>query len=294
MVALRTRSRKAARLRSTYAKGILRSMKKTGVKKPSKKPKWIAVSGGFDPLHIGHVRMFKQARKLGDKLVVILNNDAWLRIKKGYAFMPESERKEIVKSFPFVDRVVLTDHREGDADMSVARMLKKLKPAVFANGGDRVQGNTPEDAVCKELGIVRKYGVGRGGKVQSSSWMIKGASRPVHRTIRPWGEYYGWDNGETWNLKTIYVKPEKRLSLQYHHHREEWWLLVEGDAAATVVEGGKQKTVQLKRGEVFRVKKGQVHRLSSKKGGCVVEVAYGAFDEDDIVRVEDDFGRVSA
>ena len=93
--------------------------------------------------------------------------------------------------------------------------------------------------------------------------------------------------------KTIYVKPNKRLSLQYHHHREEWWLLVEGDATATVHEGKEVRMIPLRKGEVFRVGKGQVHRLSSKKGGVVVEVAYGAFDEGDIVRLEDDHGRVA-
>lgn len=257
------------------------------------KVKWVAVSGGFDPLHIGHVRMFKKARMLGDKLVVILNNDNWLHAKKGFAFMPEKERKEVIEAFPFVDRVVLTSHKKKDSDMSVARELTLLKPAIFANGGDRKKENTPEDSVCVNLGIVRKYGVGHGGKVQSSSWMIQGAARPSLRSVRPWGEYYGWDKGTDWNLKTIYIKPGKRLSLQYHHHREEWWLLVSGDALATTHdEKGDEQTVPLKKGEVFRVAKEQVHRLSSKKGGIVVEVAYGAFDENDIVRIQDDHGRV--
>ena len=98
-----------------------------------KRVRWVAVSGGFDPLHIGHVRLFKAAKKLGDKLVVILNNDKWLKLKKGFVFMPQKERAELVKSFPFVDRVVLTDHRGDDTDMSVARTLKKCKPSIFSN-----------------------------------------------------------------------------------------------------------------------------------------------------------------
>lgn len=89
------------------------------------------------------------------------------------------------------------------------------------------------------------------------------------------------------------MRPKKRLSLQYHHHREEWWLLVEGDATATVHDGKKVSTVPLRKGEVFRVGKRQVHRLSSKKGGVVIEVAYGAFDERDIVRLHDDHGRTT-
>ena len=265
-----------------------------------KRPKVVAVSGGFDPLHIGHVRMFQRARSLGDKLVVILNNDNWLRAKKGYAFMPEKERAELIKAFPFVDTVVITGHKVNDADMRVVRELKKLKPAIFAKGGDRNKTDAadmksslnPEQKLCRKLGIRLVYNVGEGGKVQSSSWMIKGATRPVMRTVRPWGEYYGWDQGSGWNLKTIYIKPRKRLSLQYHHHRSECWLLVSGDAIATVHTGkGDEKKVALKKGETFLVGKGQVHRLESKRGGVVVEVAYGAFDEDDIVRLEDDHGR---
>lgn len=268
-------------------------MKKAG--KAARAPlRWVAVSGGFDPLHVGHVRMFQEAKKLGDKLVVILNNDSWLRAKKGYAFMPEKERAEVIGSFSFVDRVVLTDHSETDDDMSVSRTLKKIRPHIFANGGDRVQKNTPEDSVCAELNIERRYRIGHGGKVQSSSWMIQNASRPVKRTVRPWGEYYGWDHGESWHLKTIYIKPKSGLSLQYHHHRTECWLLVEGDAVATVRDNqGKESKVSLKKGVTYCIGKKQVHRLESKKGGTVVEVAYGDFDEEDIVRLEDDHGRAT-
>jgi D-beta-D-heptose 7-phosphate kinase/D-beta-D-heptose 1-phosphate adenosyltransferase len=137
-----------------------------------RKPRWVAVSGGFDPIHVGHVRLLEGARKLGDKLVVILNNDNWLRDKKGYTFMPQGERKEILLALSCVDRVVLTSHRQNDPDRSVVRELKKLKPALFANGGDRKKKNTPEQDVCRELGIDAVFGVG-GGKVQSSSWLVK-------------------------------------------------------------------------------------------------------------------------
>lgn len=148
--------------------------------------KWVAVSGGFDPIHIGHVRMFKSARKLADKLVVILNNDNWLKDKKGYAFMPEKERAELIKSFPFVDKVVLTNHKPNDPDRSVARTLRKVKPHVFANGGDRKPGGdpVPEVQVCIELGIKVVYNIGKGGKIQSSSWMIDHAHKTLSRLKR--------------------------------------------------------------------------------------------------------------
>ncbi|MDO8561298.1 MAG: adenylyltransferase/cytidyltransferase family protein [bacterium] len=253
--------------------------------------RWAAVSGGFDPIHVGHIRMLKKARGLGGKLVVILNNDNWLLNKKGYAFMPEKERAEILSSLPFVDKVYITKHKRDDGDMSVCKALAALRPAIFANGGDRKgKKDIPEASVCEDLGIKMVFNVG-GGKVQSSSWMIKGVSRPISKTVRPWGEYYGWDRGKTWNLKTVYIKPGKRLSLQYHNHREECWMLVEGDATATIHEKSGVREVALKKGGVFRVSKKQTHRLASNNGGVIVEVAQGKFSEEDIVRLEDDHGR---
>ncbi len=151
-------------------------MKKGATKK---KKKVVAVSGGFDPVHVGHVRMFNEAKKLGDELVVILNNDHWLTDKKGKEFMPEAERKEIIESFGAVDRVVLTKHAPGEyfTDKSVVRELRALGPDIFANGGDRVAGNIPEYALCEELGIKMVFNIGWGGKVQSSSWLIEKAKK---------------------------------------------------------------------------------------------------------------------
>lgn len=134
--------------------------------------KVVAVSGGFDPIHIGHVRMIGEAIELGDELVVIINNDNWLRIKKGYVFMPQEQRKEIVEAIKGVDRVVFTNHKKNTTDMSVCETLKKLIPDIFANGGDRVTTNVPEVALCKKLGIKMVWNVGNGGKVQSSSWLV--------------------------------------------------------------------------------------------------------------------------
>ncbi len=139
--------------------------------------KIVAVSGGFDPVHIGHVRMIQEARLLGDRVVVIMNNDAWLTDKKGYVFMPESERKEILEAIAGVDEVVITDHVPGDPDRSVVRALRQIRPHVFANGGDRKPDGdpVPEVAVCEELTIEMHYNIGRGGKVQSSSELARRA-----------------------------------------------------------------------------------------------------------------------
>lgn len=135
----------------------------------------VAVSGGFDPPHVGHVRMWKEAKALGTKLIVILNNDNWLMKKKGYVFMPELERKEMIESFECVDQVVLTNHPENPTDMSVCAALADIKPDIFANGGDRHLHNIPEADTCEQIGCKMLFNVGFGGKVQSSSWLIENA-----------------------------------------------------------------------------------------------------------------------
>lgn len=142
-----------------------------------KKPTVVAVSGGFDPIHIGHVRMFEEAKKLGERLVVIVNNDNWLKKKKGYAFMPEAERVEVIRALRAVDDVMLTMHPENPDDMSVCAELRLLGPDVFANGGDRKEDNVPEVAVCKEINCEMVFNIGAGGKVQSSSWLIDAAKQ---------------------------------------------------------------------------------------------------------------------
>lgn len=134
----------------------------------------VAVSGGFDPLHIGHVRMFEEAKNLGDRLVVILNNDNWLRLKRGYVFMPQEERAELLRHIQWVDEVMLTGHEPGTTDMSIVNELRALRPTIFANGGDRLHDNIPEVPVCNEIGTQMVFGVGHGGKVQSSSWLLAG------------------------------------------------------------------------------------------------------------------------
>lgn len=129
----------------------------------------VAICGGFDPIHVGHIKHFRDAKKLGDILVVMLNTDDWLTKKKGYIFMSFEERKEIIESIRYVDEVTPVI----DTDGSVAKTLKKLKPDIFAKGGDRTMDNIPESEinVCERLGIKIVFGVG-GGKIQSSSWLI--------------------------------------------------------------------------------------------------------------------------
>lgn len=129
--------------------------------------KVVAVSGHFDPPHIGHLRLFQEARKLGDVLMVIVNNEHQQLLKGSTPFMPLIDRVELISALKPVDMVV----RAIDEDKTVCRTLEALKPDVFANGGDRVPGNVPEDEVCTRLGIHLAYNVG-GGKIRSSSEFI--------------------------------------------------------------------------------------------------------------------------
>ncbi|MDP3696782.1 MAG: adenylyltransferase/cytidyltransferase family protein [Candidatus Taylorbacteria bacterium] len=141
----------------------------------------VAVSGGFDPIHIGHIRMFQEAKKLGDsprsggagKLVVILNNDNWLKKKKVHIFIHQKERKEILESIEGVDEVVLTHHSRNPKDMSVSGEILKIKPDIFANGGDRkAEKDILEGEACRKVGCKMVFNIGQGGKVQSSSWLL--------------------------------------------------------------------------------------------------------------------------
>lgn len=257
-------------------------------------PKVVAVSGGFDPIHIGHVRLMQEASQLGDELVVIINNDNWLRHKKGFVFMPETERAELISHFPYVTRVVLTDHPEVITDRSVCSTLRELRPDVFANGGDRGPDGdpVPEVLLCNELGIEMVYNVGSGGKVQSSSWMVDNSLDNKRTFQKPWGKYMNHASGTGWHMKTLHLNPGSRLSLQRHQKREELWVLVEGDATACVGEEVETcEDVPLVPGELMRIPKGHIHRLSSVGGATVVEVMRGEYDEEDIERFVDDYGR---
>ena len=149
-----------------------RTQRTKQAKSSKRKGTVVAVSGGFDPIHPGHIRMFEEAKKLGDWLVVILNNDNWLKLKKGYVFMSEKERKEVIEGLRSVDEVFITRHAKGTKDMSVCRALEVVRPHIFANGGDRVKSNIPEVPVCEAIGTKMVFNIGAGGKVQSSSWLL--------------------------------------------------------------------------------------------------------------------------
>jgi len=144
----------------------------------------VVASGGFDPLHVGHIEYLQQARALGDRLVVIVNSDEFLVTKKGYAFMPQKERLKIIEALKGVDFVVACM----DKDHTVCETLKWLsgvksswKPDIFAKGGDRTADNIPEKKVCDELGIKIVDGLGK--KIQSSSELVKKMPEEAQKEI---------------------------------------------------------------------------------------------------------------
>lgn len=127
----------------------------------------VVASGYFNPLHVGHIRYLKEAKELGDKLIVILNNDEQVKLKGSTPFMTVEERKEILESLGCVDEVVVSI----DEDRTVCKTLELVNPTIFAKGGDSEYSNIPEVEVCKKNGIIVFLDVG-GGKVQSSSWLL--------------------------------------------------------------------------------------------------------------------------
>lgn len=132
----------------------------------------VAVSGYFNPVHVGHLRMFEEAKKYGNKLIVIVNSDAQVKIKGSRPFYDEVTRLSIIAAFRAVDNVILAIDKDG----SVSKTLQLIKPDAFLNGGDRYEKNTPENEVCKRLNIKQIFNVG-GEKIQSSSELIKNMVR---------------------------------------------------------------------------------------------------------------------
>ena len=161
-------------------------------KENKKSGKIVVVSGGFDPLHIGHIRYMQEAKKLGDKLIVIINNDNWKKQKRKHVFMPDYERKEIIEALACVDKVIISEHLKnlkGPKEMSVSKELLKIKPHIFANGGDRNKedAKNPDSSqyydveMCKKLGIKMVFNVGKGGKIRSSSELLKEYSKKIKK-----------------------------------------------------------------------------------------------------------------
>jgi len=192
--------------------------------------KIVLITGGFDPLHSGHIAYFKAAKTLGDMLIVGLNSDDWLVRKKGAAFMPWNERLCIINNLSMVDEVYTFNDDDGSAKHFIQQARAHYPDAelIFANGGDRTKDNIPEmDVVDSNLSFV--FGVGGEDKKNSSSWILQEWKAP--KTERQWGYYRVLHEVPGMKVKELTVNPGKSLSMQRHNHRAEYWIVSEGQAA---------------------------------------------------------------
>jgi cytidyltransferase-like protein len=191
--------------------------------------KVVLVTGGFDPLHSGHIAYFKEAKKLGDKLVVGINSDEWLTQKKGKPFMSFEERAAIIMELACVDQVIaVDDDASGGASKAIDYLLQTTTgKIIFANGGDRVDGEIPEQIIFGNgPDIEFVFGVGGNDKKNSSSWILKEWSQPT--TQRAWGSYTVLHNGPGWAVKELAFGTNTPLSDQRHFIRSEHWHVIEG------------------------------------------------------------------
>ncbi len=251
--------------------------------------KIIIVSGGFDPIHAGHIEYFKSAKKFGDMLIVALNSDQWLVNKKGKYFMPFNERKSIVENLSFVDQVISF---EDDVHGSATNALHKAKEMFpndkifFANGGDRNKENIPE---MKVDGIEFLFGVGGNDKKNSSSWILK--NWQYYHEERLWGSFFNLFEEDQVKVKELIVHPGKGMSCQKHFKRSEIWMVSKGSCIVNYSkeDPNKKENIQLNKFDHYLVPLGEWHQITNPfEEAChLIEIQYGeACLETDIERTE--------
>tara|TARA_B100000242_G_scaffold290882_1_gene263092 strand:+ start:1085 stop:1855 length:771 start_codon:yes stop_codon:yes gene_type:complete len=241
----------------------------------------VLVTGGFDPLHSGHIDLFNEAKKLGDTLIVGVNTDEWLTRKKGRPFMPFEERHAIVSNLKMVDDTVSWD----DSDDSACGAIFKLmctkahnKKIIFANGGDRDKDNIPELKLYGDVPQVEfAFGVGGDFKKNSSSWILQEWKEP--KTERQWGYYRVLhEYGPHVKVKELTVDPGKKLSMQRHEQRAEHWFVSEGEASVYGLDVSTDITLtRYKKHKSLHIPRRQWHMLANEtdKPLKVVEIQYG-------------------
>lgn len=247
----------------------------------------VVVSGGFDPIHSGHIQLIKQARLLGDQLIVGINSDEWLTRKKGRAFMPWQERLAVLNNLQPVDEVYTFDDEDGTACHLLQQVRAHYPEAriIFANGGDRTQDNIPEMSVP---GIEFVFGVGGTNKANSSSWILQEWKAP--RTDRAWGYYRVLHEHDTRvKVKELTVEPGQRLSMQRHSQRAEHWFVTEGTATVYTINRKSDAELlgEFSTHQHIHIDRGEWHQLCNETDQPlrVVEIQYGdRCEEQDIER----------
>ena len=232
----------------------------------------VLCTGGYDPVHSGHIAYFRAAKQLGDKLIVGINSDAWLTRKKGRAFMPFNERAEVIRNLKMVDGIVEFNDNDGTALNAIQKVRLNFPndKIIFANGGDRTPDNIPEyNIVDDNLAFV--FGVGGEDKKNSSSWILEEWKAP--KTQRPWGHYRVLYEIPGVKVKELVVDPHKQLSMQRHSHRSELWFVADNEAMLNWEFGGEK--IKLHKTEV--IKQGEWHQLCNPTDTPlkIIEIQYG-------------------
>jgi len=248
----------------------------------------VLVTGGFDPLHSGHIAYFEAARKLGDMLIVGINTDDWLVRKKGQAFMDEYERCRIIESLKVVDKVVCYPDADGSSKNTITGIRAMYPDAtiIFANGGDRIKENIPElDVVDDKLEFV--FGVGGGTKKNSSSWILD--HWKAAKTKRSWGHYRVLHDVKGCKVKELTIEPGQSLSMQRHFKRHEFWHVTEGQCVLEqqLKSGYALPTLSLTQHSQVVIPLGDWHKIHNPfDAPCrIVEIQYGTeCTEEDIER----------
>jgi cytidyltransferase-like protein len=242
----------------------------------------VLATGGFDPLHSGHVSYLKQCKELGAYLIVGVNSDAWLTRKKGRPFMSVHERCAVVSALSFVDEAWAFEDSwdlDGSARFFIQRVLSE-EPAphiVFANGGDRTSDNIPEmDIKSNRLHFM--FGVGGDDKKNSSSWILEEWKSP--KTERPWGYYRVLHEDEGIKVKELTINPGCAISMQKHSMRNEHWHIVSGIATVEYQRSPAWKTILskvLQKHDTIDIEKETWHRVhnESTEPLKIVEIQYG-------------------
>ena len=240
--------------------------------------KIVLITGGFDPLHSGHIKYFEAAKQLGDILIVGLNSDEWLTRKKGKPFMPFNERRTIVQSIACVDNVINFNDADGSARDAIVKVKAEYPndTIIFANGGDRTQDNIPE-MIFDDVEFV--FGIGGENKANSSSWILQDWKAP--KTERPWGYWRVLhEQGKEVKLKELTVEPGQRLSMQRHQDRNEIWFVAEGTATLYFIN---PRTTDMElsghypKFKTLFIQKGEWHQLANETDEPlkIVEIQYG-------------------
>lgn len=251
----------------------------------------VIVTGGFDPIHSGHLEYIRCAKSIGDTLLVGLNSDDWLCNKKGKFFLPYYEREQILRSLKDVDNVINFKDFDGTAIHSIHKALKIYPNAdiIFANGGDRTPDNTPEQEHFKDNKRVSfSFNVG-GGKKNSSSQILENWS--TNHTERPWGYYRVLHNElDVVKVKELVVMPGKSLSMQRHENRAEHWFITKGVATVYTIDSittDQELLGEYKMFDTLHIKRNEWHQLANQTESPlrIVEIQYGdSCSEDDIER----------